>query len=419
MKDPVTDLHLGLKELAAEDRTGWAPLALSERLRDVVGLSEATQVELIRTLAGWDHVCAWSEDGAVTAVAWLKHDLGMAPGEAAALVHLARFTAQHRCVADALDDHRLRVAAARQLLKASRRREEPFAACVNGLLKLGCELPYEQFAAVIAQWIDLVDDQAPADDTKRRMTITDVSEQSVTQLVGGLDDAAIVRAALEAMDHPDPEDAPDGPRTREQRWYDLTIDLFRRALADKLGDDPMTVGGADVIVDAQTAAEATSQDPPSLDDQLAPFADGDADTLLSRRCEHPDGRPVSRAFLAALLCSGFIRRIVVDPHTGQTLDLGRAVRRFNKRQFRAFAIRDGGCAFPGCDRKPQWCDAHHLRWWDDGGRTDLDNGCLLCRRHHTLIHHGGWRLERDRRTGIFTATAPDGRTFTRRPGQRR
>jgi hypothetical protein len=134
--------------------------------------------------------------------------------------------------------------------------------------------------------------------------------------------------------------------------------------------------------------------------------------------EHPDGTKVSRAFVTALFCSGFIRRFVIDTTTGQTLDLGRAQRRFNRRQFRALALRDGGCAFPGCDRPPKWCDAHHLRWWEHGGPTDLDNGCLLCRRHHVLIHKRGWTLQRDRRTGTFTATAPDGRTFTRRPRQR-
>src|SRR5690349_14596490 len=103
MKDPVHDLHLGLKELAAEDRDGWVPLALSDRLRDVAGIAERTHVELIRTLAGWDRTCAWSADGAVTAVSWLKHDLHMSHGVATGLVHLARFYAEHRAVREALD----------------------------------------------------------------------------------------------------------------------------------------------------------------------------------------------------------------------------------------------------------------------------------------------------------------------------
>ena len=39
------------------------------------GLTTRPKCELIRTLAEWDRHTAWAEDGAVTAVAWLKHHL--------------------------------------------------------------------------------------------------------------------------------------------------------------------------------------------------------------------------------------------------------------------------------------------------------------------------------------------------------
>jgi len=50
--------------------------------------------------------------------------------------------------------------------------------------------------------------------------------------------------------------------------------------------------------------------------------------------------------------------------------------------------RDGGCRFPGCDRPPGWCDAHHIVHWAHGGPTALDNLVLLCRPHHRLLHAG-------------------------------
>src|SRR5215204_1786876 len=124
MTDVVADLHLGVKELAAEDRTGWTPLALSDRLRDVVGVNEAVQVELIRTLAGWDRHCAWGQDGSVSPISWLKHHLAMAPGEGAGMVRLARHYAEHRVVADALDGGHLSVAKVRILVRAERHREK-------------------------------------------------------------------------------------------------------------------------------------------------------------------------------------------------------------------------------------------------------------------------------------------------------
>ncbi len=77
------------------------------------------------------------------------------------------------------------------------------------------------------------------------------------------------------------------------------------------------------------------------------------------------------------------------------LDQGRAVRLFTAAQRRAIATRDKGCAFPGCDIPPAWTDAHHIVWWSNGGTTDVSNGILLCRRHHTVIHHGRWRIDTD------------------------
>ena len=61
--------------------------------------------------------------------------------------------------------------------------------------------------------------------------------------------------------------------------------------------------------------------------------------------------------------------------------------------------------FPGCDRPPAWCEAHHLRHWLHGGPTDLANLALVCRAHHRAVHEGGWQLTRDP-DGRLTATPP-------------
>ena len=81
------------------------------------------------------------------------------------------------------------------------------------------------------------------------------------------------------------------------------------------------------------------------------------------------------------------------------LDHGRAKRLFTRHQRRAQAHRDQGCVFPGCDRPPHWCIAHHAkRRWADGGTTDLDDGVLFCPFHHHVVHDDGWDV-------VF---APDG-----------
>ncbi|PWJ23968.1 uncharacterized protein DUF222 [Branchiibius hedensis] len=81
------------------------------------------------------------------------------------------------------------------------------------------------------------------------------------------------------------------------------------------------------------------------------------------------------------------------------LDLGQLQRFFNATQRRALALRDRGCAYPGCDRPPHWCEGHHWRnpWTphnpeDPHGGTDLDNGCLLCAHHHRLVHDRNFQI---------------------------
>ena len=68
--------------------------------------------------------------------------------------------------------------------------------------------------------------------------------------------------------------------------------------------------------------------------------------------------------------------------------------------------RDGGCRFPGCTAT-RFVDAHHIVHWADGGETKLENLILMCRRHHRLVHEGGFGLEAgpDR---AFRFSRPDG-----------
>lgn len=73
------------------------------------------------------------------------------------------------------------------------------------------------------------------------------------------------------------------------------------------------------------------------------------------------------------------------------LHLGRTARLFNRAQRRALAKRDSGCAFPGCERPPGWCEAHHAGDpWCTTGETNLNEGVLLCAFHHRLIHTSDW-----------------------------
>jgi hypothetical protein len=82
---------------------------------------------------------------------------------------------------------------------------------------------------------------------------------------------------------------------------------------------------------------------------------------------------------------------------GEVLHHGKARRLFGPAQNRALAARDGGCVWPTCDRPPSWCESHHVEEWRSPthkpGRTDVDNGVLLCHFHHRHVHESSWKLE--------------------------
>jgi hypothetical protein len=103
------------------------------------------------------------------------------------------------------------------------------------------------------------------------------------------------------------------------------------------------------------------------------------------------GYPVSVGTARKRACDANVIPILLGT-AGQPLDVGRATRTIPTAIRRALTARDQGCAFPGCDRPPSWCEAHHRIHWADGGPTSVCNLCLLCGRHHDAVHHDGWSI---------------------------
>ena len=112
----------------------------------------------------------------------------------------------------------------------------------------------------------------------------------------------------------------------------------------------------------------------------------DAATLVGQEEQAGISAETSRR----LLCDAGIVPVLTDAQ-GTPLDVGRKSRSIPAALRRALAVRDRGCRFPGCTHT-RYVDAHHVRHWVDGGETSLANTLLLCGRHHTLVHEGGFRV---------------------------
>src|SRR5438552_4018491 len=101
--------------------------------------------------------------------------------------------------------------------------------------------------------------------------------------------------------------------------------------------------------------------------------------------------PISSVAVQRMACDCSVTRVLLSQES-LVMDVGRAKPIVSSSLRRALKVRDGHCRWPGCERTASKCDGHHVVHWINGGPTDLDNLVLLCRRHHRMVHEGGWQL---------------------------
>jgi hypothetical protein len=124
-----------------------------------------------------------------------------------------------------------------------------------------------------------------------------------------------------------------------------------------------------------------------------------------------------------LATTGRIQMIINDAE-GRPIGIGRASRKVPPWLERQVLLRDRHCQVQGCTRT-DFLHIHHIRWWSEGGETNLDNLCAICGYHHRMLHRHGWRLSGTPRDGYLWISpagvtarhgphAPPTNTFTHR-----
>ena len=174
---------------------------------------------------------------------------------------------------------------------------------------------------------------------------------------------------------------------------DLFVDARRAdalvALCSQGGDREAGPGRATVVIHAQARG----------------LADG------SGGCEIEQGTAVAPETVRRLLCNANVQTMLED-EAGSVIGLGRTSREPSAWMVRQVRYRDRECRFPGCGAR-RFTEAHHVKWWRHGGRTDLDNLLLICSFHHRLVHEYGWTVRvADGRVRWFR---PDGIAYRARP----
>jgi hypothetical protein len=180
---------------------------------------------------------------------------------------------------------------------------------------------------------------------------------------------------------------PDEQRTLAQ----LRADVAGQILT---GDGTASEVGATVSITVPVLTAMGESDEPGFLDGYGPI---DADTARRMAAKAPS-----------------FHRILTHPVTSAILDVDRTSYRVPADMRRWLAARDGGCVFPGCNRRPENCDIDHTTAWQHGGTTEAGNLAHLCRHHHRLKHKTRWNLDRDSNRRL-SWTTPTGAIRTTDP----
>ena len=352
----------------APDVRSLSDVELCDRLDGLKRSARSLEAERARCLAEVGRRGLHTRDGQLSPAAWLAHRHGLAQGAAATRVRIALALEEMPRTADALARGEISDAAVDALARTRETAPESFESAEGGLVEQARSLSYRDLRAELDRWSRGVgagrdDDERHA---RRRFTAVPTTEGMI-RTEGELDpeNGQYVITALRAKVDAWARTLDDDRRTPAQRRADALGEICREwlDLAERPG-----LGGerphVTLVMDL-ASLEARSGGRAFLEDA------GSIAAEAARR----------------LACDVSVTRVITDARS-VPLEVGRATKIVSPGLRRALAVRDGGCAFPGCERPPGWCDAHHVKHWADGGETGLSNLVLLCRPHHRVIHRG-------------------------------
>jgi hypothetical protein len=393
---------------------------LGDAIAELAAQIDAATHQLLVMLREFDERNGWS--GFRTCAHWLHWRTGISLGAAREKLRVAHALAGLPLLSDAMRRGTLSYSKARALTRIATRENE------HELLELAMHGTAAHMERVSRAWQRL-DRLEEAQDEARRHQLRSLSLHVDVDgsyvLRGRLDPevGAVLQRALEIA-CAELYSSTDAARPDwAQQQADAIGLLAEQALAAFGAAEPAARGR--LLKGAPPApGNHPSQTSPSAPGRLParvvpPVSGGRANRLqvvlhvdaAALRSDSPDagmaelesGARVSAETSRRLACDASLV-VMHEDGRGTIIDVGRRRRTVPPSLRRLLERRDGGCRFPGCDRRH--CDAHHVRHWADGGATSRENLMLLCRFHHRLVHEGGYRVEPSHDGGfIFRAKA--------------
>ncbi|MEE9177425.1 MAG: DUF222 domain-containing protein [Acidimicrobiia bacterium] len=356
---------LAIRYLEAEDLDELPVESVGESLVRLEGYVQQLEAERCRRIANFDDREGHNVVGYPSAIAFLKDKCRMTGARAKQLVSVALAARRFRSTFLSWKHREISTEQAQLLFRASEQLPDRYPDAENVLLEIVGDTP-EETRQILDYWRHSVDKPGVVigEEFQLQRRRFDFSRKPNGMIDGEFSlPTAAGDTLITAIDALTPPPGEDDTRTASQRRADALEDLSRSFLE---GTETPEVGGekphANIHVDLNA---------------LKGLAGGLHET--------EDGRVLSVDTIRQLACDASVSRIVLGPKS-EILDVGRKTRAIPAGLRRAVIARDRHCTAPGCGRSARWCDVHHIVFWADGGETVLDNLCLLCRYHHTLIH---------------------------------
>jgi len=349
--------------------------AESDAVRELLRLRDRLTAKAVAALGAFDAARSWALVGDTSLTAWLRHHAGAGSREASHLTRTAKALRALPRTAGAYVDGRLTTGQVDGIVANLTERTTPVFA------------EHEADLVPVLEAEAVLDVEEPPEAVRELYLTPSLDGRLHGSMTFDAEAGAVVRRALRLAETKDVDGEP--PRTAARRRADAMVDVCR------------------FYLDHQRSA-AGGRHRPHVNVVVT------LDELEQRRGGHlADGTVLPRSTVEVLLCDCALHRVITDA-AGTILDYGRATRTAPANLFNALVVRDRHCRHPGCDRGPAWCDAHHVRPWELGGATSLDNLVLKCSRHHHLGHQAGWSDEL-LADGTYVVTDPSGRTERSRP----
>jgi hypothetical protein len=373
----MSELRSAVEMLRSEVLSELPDARIEEDFAELHRSAEQLEAERLRRLAEIERRRVFERDGHLSAAAWLVATFKVTWGIAREHVRVARALDEMPATRRAVEEGDLSLSSARVLATAHDADPEAFAKAEETLVDAAQIHTVEDFQRVAAYWRDAAARECAADGDR---TVLDRQSLHASKTFLGrvradadlnAETGELLLTALNAQLTAEVRSREDGDdRSPSQRRADALGEICRQWL--DLADRP-TVAGERPHVTLTVGVETLKG-------------------LTDSPCKLEHVGPIARETAEMLLCDCSVARVVLGGRS-EPLDVGRKTAVVPPSMRRAVVVRDRHCRFPGCDRPPMWCDAHHIVHWIRDGITAVLNLVLLCRRHHRLIHHGRFSVE--------------------------